>query len=161
MTLALTRAGPDDIPALCELLSWLFEQEEEMSADPERQRRGLEAILQEPARGRIWVAREAEAVVGMVSLLFVPSTALGGEAALLEDFVVRPDRRGEGLGAALLGRALGDARAAGCLRVTLLTDADNAAAKRLYRRFGFVDSPMRPLRLVFGASVSPRPRGAS
>ena len=33
------------------------------------------------------------------------------------------------------------------MRMTLLTDADNARARRLYLRHGFVASAMQPLRL--------------
>ncbi|HYQ38837.1 MAG TPA: GNAT family N-acetyltransferase, partial [Pseudomonas sp.] len=40
----------------------------------------------------------------------------------------------------------GHAREVGCQRITLLTDADNAAAQRFYARHGFGPSPMIPLR---------------
>jgi hypothetical protein len=39
------------------------------------------------------------------------------------------------------------ARAEGVLRITLLTDMQNERAQALYRRAGFVGSPMRPMRL--------------
>jgi len=77
----------------------------------------------------------------------MPSTALGGRVALLEDMVVRPDARGRGAGSLLLRAAVEFARAAGCLRITLLTDADNAAAQRFYARHGFGQSAMIPMRL--------------
>jgi ribosomal protein S18 acetylase RimI-like enzyme len=40
------------------------------------------------------------------------------------------------------------ARAEGCARITLLTDAANAGAQRLYARFGFACSSMTPMRLM-------------
>jgi ribosomal protein S18 acetylase RimI-like enzyme len=39
------------------------------------------------------------------------------------------------------------ARADGVLRITLLTDMQNERAQAMYRRAGFVGSPMRPMRL--------------
>jgi len=42
---------------------------------------------------------------------------------------------------------ISQARAEGVLRITLLTDMQNESAQALYRRAGFVGSPMRPMRL--------------
>lgn len=86
-------------------------------------------------------------ILGMVSVLFVPSTALGGRAGLLEDMVVAVDARARGIGARLLKAAIAQARQEGCLRLTLLTDADNEAAQRFYARAGFQRGAMRALRL--------------
>ena len=108
----------------------------------------LRAILADPDAGRALVLRDGAAVVGMVCLLFLPSTALGGRVALLEDMVVRPGRRGQGAGSRLLEAAVATARAAGCLRITLLTDGDNAAGQRFYARHGFRRSAMVPMRLA-------------
>ncbi|MGH8745005.1 MAG: GNAT family N-acetyltransferase, partial [Burkholderiales bacterium] len=68
-------------------------------------------------------------------------------AAWLEDLVVRPDRRGWGIGRALLEHVAEQARANGVLRITLLTDPDNERAHALYRSLGFEFSAMRPMRL--------------
>ena len=84
----------------------------------------------------------------MVSVQRVISTAEGGAAGLLEDLVVRPGSRGAGIGAALLAFAIARSRAEGLLRLTLLTDGSNRRAQALYRRAGFVASPMRPMRLA-------------
>jgi ribosomal protein S18 acetylase RimI-like enzyme len=82
-------------------------------------------------------------------LLFLVSTALGGKAALLEDFVLAEAVRGQGWGTQLLDYALRYAVQHGCRRVTVLTDKDNAAAQSLYRKKGFEYSEMIPMRLVF------------
>ncbi len=85
----------------------------------------------------------------MANLLFTVSTALGGRAAILEDLIVRREFRGQGIGTLLLSAALAYAKDNGCLRVTLLTDADNESAISFYRRHQFEVSPMIPLRLLF------------
>ena len=86
----------------------------------------------------------------MASLLYTVSTAEGGKAAWLEDLVVRPDRRGRGIGRKLLEYVAARAHAEGILRITLLTDPDNERAHALYRNLGFQFSSMRAMRLKPG-----------
>lgn len=145
---SIAPAGLSDIPALCELLALLFELEPDFSANADAQRAGLSLILQRPEAGRIFVAREGESVVGMVSLLNSVSTALGGPVAWLEDLIVAPAHRGRGIGSDLIEHALSYARECGLKRITLLTGAENSGAQRFYRRHGFRASGMIPLRCL-------------
>jgi GNAT superfamily N-acetyltransferase len=138
----------DDIPQLCQLLAVLFAQEAEFEPDAAKQAAGLRRIIENPALGQILLLRAGAEVLGMVSLLYTVSTARGGRVALLEDLVVRPERRNSGTGSTLLQAAIAHAREAGCLRITLLTDRANEAALRFYRRHGFAASGMLPLRLM-------------
>jgi ribosomal protein S18 acetylase RimI-like enzyme len=147
MELDYGTATAKDLPQLVELLGVLFTDEAEFQPNAEKQRRALEAILANPAVGKIFVAREGKRVVAMASLLYTVSTAEGGKAALFEDLVVHPDERKRGIGEALLKYVVAHARADGVLRITLLTDMQNERAQAMYRRVGFVGSPMRPMRL--------------
>lgn len=136
-----------DLPRLVELLGMLFESEAEFAANPEKQRAGLQAILADPMKGTVFVARDGRQVVAMASLLYTVSTAEGGKAALFEDLVVAPEHRKRGIGQALLKHVVAEARKEGVLRITLLTDMQNERAQAMYRRAGFVGSPMKPMRL--------------
>ena len=147
MSLKYETATPKDLPRLVELLGILFESEAEFSADSEKQRAALQVILADAAKGRIFVARDGREVVAMASLLYTISTAEGGKAALFEDLVVAPDHRKRGIGEALLKHVIAQARGEGVLRITLLTDMQNERAQAMYRRVGFVGSPMKPMRL--------------
>ncbi|HET7669532.1 MAG TPA: GNAT family N-acetyltransferase, partial [Burkholderiales bacterium] len=130
-----------------ELLGVLFAQEAEFHPDASKQERALKAILADPGIGRLFVAREGKRVVAMASLLYTVSTAEGGKAAWFEDLVVHPDERKRGIGEALLKHVVEQARADGIVRITLLTDMQNERAQAMYRRAGFVGSPMKPMRL--------------
>jgi GNAT superfamily N-acetyltransferase len=129
------------------LLGVLFTQEHELSPDPQKQRRALEAILDEPSHATIYVARDGARVVAMCALHYTTSTAEGGKSAWFEDLCVLPGERGKGVGRALLGFVLAAAKKQGVLRVTLLTDGDNERAQALYRKLGFKPSSMLMMRL--------------
>lgn len=146
-------ATPDDIPVLSLLPATLFAQEADFHPDLEKQSRGLSAIVEDPDIGRILLLQEENAegepeITGMVNLLFTISTAEGGRVAILDDLVVREDRRGGGRGSRLLQAAIDTARRQACLRITLNTDRDNADARRLYEKHGFHASLMQPMRLL-------------
>ena len=145
--LEIGAATKKDLAQLVDLLGMLFAQEADFVPDAAKQRRALELILGDPRIGRIYVAREDGRVVGMASTLYTVSTAEGGKAAWLEDMVVLPERRERGVGAALLAHAVVGAREEGCLRLTLLSDEDNAQAHAVYASEGFQFSGMRPMRL--------------
>ena len=144
----ITPATLSDIPELCMLLAILFEQEADFRPDAVKQTAGLLRIIGKPDTGRILALREDGNIVGMVNLMFTVSTACGGRVALLEDMIIDPARRGDGLGGKLLDAAIELARDEGCLRITLLTDRANDAAIRFYQRRGFGISEMLPLRLM-------------
>ena len=140
-------ARRDELPQLVALLTILFSEESEFAPDYEKQTRALEKILSDESVGTIYVARDEGQVVAMASLLYTVSTAEGGTAAWFEDLVVQPTHRGQGIATALAAFAIAEARTRGVLRLTLLTDMQNERAQELYRRLGFIDSSMKPMRL--------------
>jgi GNAT superfamily N-acetyltransferase len=84
----------------------------------------------------------------MINLLFTISTAEGGVVILLEDLIIHQDFRGHGLGSKLLNHALKYAKDKDFKRITLLTDRINSDAQRFYKRHGFFESAMLPMRYV-------------
>lgn len=82
-----------------------------------------------PADGLSFIATEAKRVVGTARLWHVGCD--GAEALLLGPVAVAADRRGAGIGAALVRRAVSEARRRGHSAVILVGDAP------YYGRFGF------------------------
>src|SRR5258706_14663079 len=124
-------AREPELAQLIELLGLLFEAEAEFRPDAGKQEAGLRMILGDPARGRIYVAREARRVVPMSSLLFTVSTAEGGKAAWFEDLIARPEYRRQGAAAQMLSYATGQARQGGLGRLTPRTRRQNEQRQAL------------------------------
>jgi ribosomal-protein-alanine N-acetyltransferase len=78
---------------------------------------------------------ETAAVVGYVVADSVPSH--GVSVGHVKDLAVAPDRRGEGIGSALLSQALTVLFSEGVGRVKLEVRASNDGARALYESFGF------------------------
>lgn len=135
-------ASIDDLDRCAELLGILFSQEKEFTPDPAKQRKGLEMIISNPERSSVFVCEIDDVIQAMVIILFTISTALGEKVAILEDMIVAPDMRGKGLGTSLFRYAVDYAVNQGCGRITLLTDHDNEAAHKFYRKHGFIRSDM-------------------
>lgn len=138
-SISIERARNADIPALIDLLAALFAIESDFSADPEKQRRGLELLLSQPDdRAVLLVARANDGKpVGMVSAQLVISTAQGAPSAWIEDVVVEQSLRGQGIARLLLQEVLAWAQQHGATRAQLLADKTNTHALDFYRHVGW------------------------
>jgi GNAT superfamily N-acetyltransferase len=101
--------------------------------------------------GAVLVAQLAQpppsgaAVVGVCQLIvFRHLQAHGGLCAEVESVHVHPEHRSGGVGAALIGEAVARARALGCYRVQLTSNAGRPDAHRFYERLG-----LRPTHVGF------------
>ncbi len=134
--ISIRSAGSGDLDALVGLLRILFAIEEDFSFDEQRVRQGLRLLLA-ASRATILVAEQDRQVVGMCTGQVVISTAEGGPALLVEDVVVLPDRRGRGIGRALLDALAAWSLDAGANRMQLLADRNNGGALAFYRHCGW------------------------
>lgn len=142
-------ANTNDLNDLIQLLNELFTQDIEFKPDYAKQKAGLLEILNNNNVGEILVLSIDDRVIGMVSLLYSISTALGGKVAILEDLIIKKEYRNKGFGKQLLNEAIKFSKLKNLLRITLLTDFDNEIAIKFYNSFGFKKSEMIPMRLVY------------
>ena len=135
---------PNDVPAREALLNDAF-GEERFRKSSERLREG-----QLPAPGLSFVAAEHRRLVGTARMWAV-DLANGSPALLLGPVAVACDMQGRGIGAALVRRALGEARKLGYAAIVLVGD------EAYYGRFGFsaektgalsMPGPFEPHRLL-------------
>ena len=91
-------------------------------------------------RGLLLLASDREPV-GVAVLSYTYALEHGGPAAWLDELYVVPERRGKGIGLALLKRGMAAARRAGCVFMELEVVAGHGRAARLYLREGFRKLP--------------------
>lgn len=138
----------EDLPALTELVMELFSRSGDFQPDQSAQERGLQLILEQPNRGRIFVVRNNDKIFGMINILFTISTARGGFVILMEDVVIHPDHRGQGYGAMLVDHVADFAKQKNFKRITLLTDKMSAESQEFFKKHGFEYSHMLPMRRI-------------
>lgn len=141
-------ATSSDISDLSDLLFLLFSQEDEFVSNKSIQEQGLKIIIENPSMGHIIVARDNDKVVGMITILYTVSTALGGMVGLLEDMIVHSEYRYSGIGSKLIEYALKFAKEQNVKRLTLLTDKSNNKAHDFYLKHNFIKSSMIPFRKI-------------
>ncbi|OKJ05540.1 GNAT family N-acetyltransferase [Kitasatospora sp. CB01950] len=97
------------------------------------------AAIEADARNEVLVLVDgAGTVLGCLQATYIPGLGKGGaERVLIEAVRVRADRRGGGLGRALMGLAVERAKARGCALVQLTSDKRRADAHRFYLGLGF------------------------
>ncbi|EST35574.1 GNAT family N-acetyltransferase [Streptomyces roseochromogenus] len=136
-----------DLPAVLALLA-----DEERVVDPagvevtEAYERAFAAIEADP-RNEMLVLVDGDGeggtstVVGCLQSTYIPGLGKGGaERALIEAVRIRADRRGGGLGRALMEHAVSRARARGCALVQLTSNRSREDAHRFYTALGFARS---------------------
>ncbi len=96
-----------------------------------------EDYAEKVAQNLVFVADEADRVVGLVVLVREP------DHLLLENVAVEPDRQGEGIGRALLAFAETVAREAGTPTLRLYTHAAMTENLTLYPRLGYEQTDRR------------------
>lgn len=94
-------------------------------------------ILDSPAL-RLFVLEAEGAVVATTYLNLIPNLTRGvAPYAVIENVVVDADRRGKGLGKAIMASTLDVAWAAGCYKVMLMTGSRRPSTHAFYKRCGF------------------------
>lgn len=113
-------------------------------------RRALECLLGDPGVGHVWVALDAERVVGYLVVTLGFSLEYGGRDAFVDELVFAESHRGLGLGRQALEIAETFAREQGVRALHLEVERHLEGAQRLYRRAGFVDQDRLLLTKRFG-----------
>jgi ribosomal protein S18 acetylase RimI-like enzyme len=87
------------------------------------------------------VAEDEGAVAGYVVVTYNYDLEFAGRDGFVTELFVVRERRGHGLGRALLAAAEAHARGEGAQALHLLVQPDNHVAQALYRRAGFAVTP--------------------
>lgn len=90
---------------------------------------------------QLFVAERDGDVVGTFQTLFNRTlTGRGSLSMIIEAVQTRPDMRGQGIGAQMIGYAIEEAKRRDCRLVQLTSNAARTDAHRFYERLGFIKS---------------------
>jgi GNAT superfamily N-acetyltransferase len=122
---------------------------DEPTPEPEEIARRLTELM---AGGDTAVLLAGDGPDGLALLRFRPGLWSRAQECYLAELYVVPERRGHGLGRALMEAALDLARTEGADRIDLGTSESDVAARALYERMGFTNregGPDGPIMYVY------------
>jgi len=139
----IRRAELEDVDAMAVLLRQLFELEKDFQHSHAVQSRALSSLVCRES-ATVLVATKNNRTVGMVSVQYIVSTAMGDLSGWVEDLVVDSPERGKGVGTLLLNAIEADAREKGASRLQLLADKENNKALQFYHDHKWEENRMIP-----------------
>ncbi|MEM3565729.1 MAG: GNAT family N-acetyltransferase [Candidatus Bathyarchaeia archaeon] len=85
----------------------------------------------------LWVAEMNGDIVGFIDLWIIHDFCHGGKLSYIQNLYVVPKYRRLGVGSKLLQKIIERAEKKGVLEIHVVTEFDNEAAIRLYKKHGF------------------------
>ncbi len=98
----------------------------------------LDLFLEQPELGFVWMAFDEDGAAGICVICYAISTSMGAVVVKLDDVSVKPDRRGKGVGTALLEQLKEQLRKEAVKRIDVAVHMENPEARRFYERLGFI-----------------------
>lgn len=133
MALQVRRAQCTDAAAIERLYRFLVPGDDNIAVDPDRV-----AALEGDATNQLLVVEVEGAVAGSAFLTICLDPMYGLQPyGVVENLIVLPERRGQGVGAALMKELERVARAAHCTKLMLLSSQSRSAAHAFFLRQGF------------------------
>jgi GNAT superfamily N-acetyltransferase len=133
-------AIPADAETIVDFQMRMARETEELELDLETVTRGVQAVLDDPAKGQYWVAGVAESgrhLVGSLMTTYEWSDWRDGTVLWVQSVYVVPALRGRGIYRRLYEHLRDRVLAAPDLRgIRLYVDRRNLAAQRIYERLG-------------------------
>lgn len=137
MSATLHLAKPADLPRLQPLVATFHTQEGITQTDEERAA-ALTPLLQGTPHGAAYLIGPRNGPVGYIIVSFGYSVELGGIDGFIDEFYIRENVRGRGMGGEVLRTLMPALSDYGVKALHLEVSGGNGGARRLYSRLGFV-----------------------
>ena len=98
----------------------------------------LDLFLERPELGFVWMAYDDEGAAAVCVVCYAISTSMGSVVAKLDDVSVKENRRGKGVGTALMEQLKDELRREAVTRIDVAVHMENPDARRFYEKAGFV-----------------------
>lgn len=130
-------AAPADRDVIVEYNIRLAAESEDMHLDPDLVTRGVALVLEDPGRGRYFLAEQDGRVIGQTMITLEWSDWRCGWFWWIQSVYVHPDWRGQGVFRQLQNHVMSRARERDDVcGVRLYVDRDNRIAQQVYDRTG-------------------------
>jgi ribosomal protein S18 acetylase RimI-like enzyme len=134
-------AGPADVDDVGRLLHRFNTEYDDVTPGPVALAARIRMLLD---GGETAVVVGGDGPDGVAVLRFRPAIWTSGLECYLAELYVVPERRGRGIGRAIMSAAIEEARARGADWIDLGTSEDDVAARGLYESLGFVNREHPP-----------------
>jgi ribosomal protein S18 acetylase RimI-like enzyme len=138
------RAGHDDAEVVGRLLHDFNTEFDDVTPGPTALAERVRELLAAGETTILLGSLDGSESHGLVVLRFRPSIWTRGLECYVAEMYVIPDRRGQGLGRALMEEAIELARSEGADYMDLGTSEDDVAARALYESLGFTNRERLP-----------------
>jgi GNAT superfamily N-acetyltransferase len=129
-------ARPEDAESIARWNEAMARETEDVRLDPATIRAGVRKVLEDPSRGRYFVAELAGRPAGCLLITYEWSDWRCGTLIWIQSVYVEPEHRRQGVFTALHRHVEGVAAGPGHCGLRLYVDSRNAAAQATYRRLG-------------------------
>jgi GNAT superfamily N-acetyltransferase len=137
MNLQIRRATTADAESIADHNRAMARETEKVQLDLERLRLGVDAVLNDPAKGFYTVVEADGRVVGQMMITFEWSDWRNGTFWWVQSVYVEPEYRRRGVYRRLYERVLSEAKSRSNVSgVRLYVDKDNRVAQQVYQRLG-------------------------
>ena len=136
---ALREGRPDDADTIAAFNSAMAEETEGKALDPELIDPGVRNLLEDPTKGRYWVAESDGQVIGQLMVTYEWSDWRNGTIWWIQSVYVRPDWRRSGVFSALYRHVESLASdTPQVIGLRLYVEENNKRAQRTYAALGMV-----------------------
>lgn len=138
MALSLRPASVRDIDGILPLVRSFHEYSGLHLAEPRREA-SVRGLLSEPGFGGIWLISADSIVIAYIAICKGCSIEFGGCDGFVDEFFIRRESRGKGLGSKVLELAKLEARKLGIRALHLEVARENTNIRKLYSGAGFTE----------------------
>lgn len=149
MSVRVRDAEPGDRETIVGFNASMGRETEGLELPLERLRRGTQALLEDPRRGRYWIAELDGVPVGQIMVTYEWSDWRAADFWWIQSVYTKPEHRGRGVYRALHGHVVALAQRSGAAGVRLYVERHNTGARAVYEKLGMKSGPYEMMEIDF------------
>ncbi len=140
MTYTLRNATPEDAVTIARFNQLMARETEDKELPDEKILPGVKALLEDPVKGRYFVAEQDGQLVGQIMITYEWSDWRNATIWWIQSVYVRSDMRRKGIYRALYDKVREEAEKAGIETLRLYVERNNRVAQQVYEQLGMEET---------------------